>query len=278
MLREIRGAADGIAAMYEGRDFSGAIRQICALADKANKYVEDQAPWKIIKSDPESARGVLTATMEAARILTIYLKPVLPAFAAKVEKFLAIAPLKWEHAQEAMEPRTIHTFEHLVPRLDPKAVQAMIEESREGEPKPGPGTQPAPAGAATAPGAAPAATGGHPAEEPLAAQINIDQFAAVDLRVAKVLTAEPVEKSDKLMRITLDVGQLGQRTVLAGIKKAYTPERLVGRLVVVCVNLAPRTMGKFGVSNGMICAAGPGGADVFVLAPDAGAQPGQRVH
>ena len=169
------------------------------------------------------------------RILTIYLKPVLPAFAAKVEKFLAIAPLKWEHAQEAMEPRTIHNFEHLVPRLDPKAVQAMIEESREGEPKPWPGTQPAPAGAATAPGAAPAATGGHPAEEPLAAQINIDQFAAVDLRVAKVLTAEPVEKSDKLMRITLDVGQLGQRNVLAGIKKAYTPERLVGRLVVVCV-------------------------------------------
>ncbi len=117
--------------------------------------------------------------------------------------------------------------------------------------------------------------------EPLAPQINIDQFAAVDLRVARVLTAEPLEKSDKLMKLSLDAGPLGQRTILAGIKKAYTPEKLVGRLVIFCANLAPRTMGKFGTSEGMICAASPvggGGTEVFVLSPDAGALPGQRVH
>jgi methionyl-tRNA synthetase len=272
LLREARGAADEIAAAYDGRNFAAVTRTICALADKANKYVEDQAPWKMVKTDAEGARGVLTAALEIGRILTIYLKPILPEFAAKVEKCLLLSPLKWEHIQHAMEPHTIAPFEHLAQRLDQKAVDAMIEESKE--------SQSAPSAPGSAGGSAPssATPAGHPADEPLAAEIDINAFAAVDLRVAKVLTAEPVEKSDKLMKLTLDVGHLGQRTILAGIKKAYTPDRLVGRLVIFCANLAPRTMGKFGTSQGMICAAGPGGSEVFVLSPDSGAKAGQRIH
>ncbi|HUO10393.1 MAG TPA: methionine--tRNA ligase [Phycisphaerae bacterium] len=286
LLREVRGAADEIAAAYDSRNFAAATRTICALADKANKYVEDQAPWKLVKTDLEWARGVLTAALEAGRILTIYLKPILPEFAAKVEKCLGLPEQTWENIQDAMEPHRINAFEHLVQRLDMKAVEAMVEESREKQ-EAGIKTQEgatqaaSPANgagqAAASPGAKPVAAG-HADDEAMAGIISFEQFTAVDLRVAKVLTAEPLEKSDKLMKLTLDVGHLGQRTILAGIKKAYTPDRLVGRLVIFCANLAPRTMGKFGTSEGMICAAGPGGSEVFVLSPDSGAKAGQRVH
>lgn len=327
LLREIRGASEEIAAAYEGRNFAAAVRMICALADKANKYVEDQAPWKMVKAGPqgaEDARGVLTAALEAGRILTIYLKPILPGFAEKVETCLAIGPQEWGNVQDAMEPHVIRPFEHLVQRLDLKAVEAMVEESKDGnakretrdaKPEEAAGgqvsggavpalpvaDQPAgvgPAVSAAGPGTGPVedsklktqnskpgeagggkvAPPGHADDEALAATINFDQFMAVDLRVARVVTAEALEKSDKLMKLTLDVGHLGTRTILAGIKKAYTPERLVNRLVIFCANLAPRTMGKFGTSEGMICAAGPGGAEVFVLSPDSGAKAGQRVH
>lgn len=296
MLKAIRGAADDIAAAFDARDFAAAMRLICSLADQANKYVEDNAPWKLIGKDPETARGVLTACLEAGRILTIYVKPILPEYAAKVEKFLAIKPLEWEHIQDAMEPHTINTFEHLVKRLDTKAVEAMIEESKEGNAKletrnakpeaAGASAQTAAVNALAAQAAGSAAVEGAPAEagEPLAATINIDQFAAVDLRVARVLTAEPLEKSDKLVKLTLDAGAIGKRTILAGIKKAYTPEKLVGRLVIFCANLAPRAMGKggsLGTSEGMICAASPFNGpphEIFVLSPDEGAKPGQRVH
>ena len=309
LLREVRGAADEIAAAYDSRNFAAATRMICTLADKANKYVEDQAPWKLVKTDAEGARGVLTAALEAGRILTIYLKPILPEFAAKVEKCLGLSEQGWENIQDAMEPHKINAFEHLVQRLDLKAVEAMVEESKEqnqearskkqevGKPEAADGgqvsggvvpalpvaDQPAgvgPATSASGPGtsATKPAVVGHADDEPVAATIQFDQFTAVDLRVARVVTAEAIEKSDKLMKLTLDVGHLGQRTILAGIKKAYTPERLVGRLVIFCANLAPRTMGKFGTSEGMICAAGPGGAEVFVLSPDSGAKAGQRVH
>ncbi|MCL2648988.1 MAG: methionine--tRNA ligase [Phycisphaerales bacterium] len=275
ILREIRGAADEIHAAYDSRNFAAATRLICTLADKANKYVEDQAPWKLVKEDAEAARGVLTAALEAGRILTIYLKPILPEFAFKVEKCLAIPPQKWRNIQDAVEPHTINAFEHLVQRLEKKAINAMIDDSKEGVP-------PAPVTAPSIENQKSKMGGGenpYPDGEPLTAQINIDQFLAVDLRVARVLTAEAVAKSDKLLKLTLDVGHLGQRTILAGIQKAYVPsDRLVNRLVVFCANLAPRTMGKFGTSEGMICAAGPGGTEIFVLSPDSGAKPGQRIH
>ena len=283
ILRQIRGAADEIAAAYDSRNFAAATRMICSLADVANKYVEEQAPWKMIGTSPEDARGVLTVALEAGRILTIYLKPILPEYAAKVERFLGIGEQGWENIQDAMEPHRINAFEHLVQRLDMKAVEAMVEESKENTKLQTQNTKPGEAaggegGGAQAAGAVKPAAGGHADDEPVAATIQFDQFTAVDLRVARVVTAEAIEKSDKLMKLTLDVGHLGQRTILAGIKKAYTPERLVGRLVIFCANLAPRTMGKFGTSEGMICAAGPGGAEVFVLSPDSGAKAGQRVH
>lgn len=305
LLREVRAAEPAITEAYESRNFAAATRLICTLADQANKYVEDQAPWKLAKTDAEAARGVLTAALEAGRILTVYLKPILPDFAAKVEKFLAIPPLKWEHIQDAIEPHGINAFEHLVARLDSKKVEAMIEESKEaaaptGVPQGNAGSSPAnlagapattvsgptaaSANAAPSPGLPSGAPAPAPSFEPLAPTINIDQFAAVDLRVGKILTAESIEKSDKLLKLTLDGGPLGTRTILAGIKKAYRPEQLVGRLVIFCANLAPRAMGKggsLGTSEGMICAASPHNGpanEIFVLAPDTGAQPGQRVH
>jgi methionyl-tRNA synthetase len=279
LLEEARAAATGIGEAYEGRNFAVATRQICALADKANKYVEDQAPWALVKKDAEAARGVLTAALEMGRILTIYLKPILPEFAARVERCLAIPALEWKHVQDSMVPHVIAPFERLADRIDPKQVEAVIEESKEslkgsgqlpvasGQ-KPEGGSQKPEAGSQKA---------GEAGGEPVAATCTIDQFMAVDLRVGLVLTAEALTASDKLMKIELDAGPLGKRTILAGIKQAYTPERLVGRHVIFCANLAPRKM-KFGTSEGMILASGPGGAEVFVLSPDAGAQPGQRVH
>lgn len=156
----------------------------------------------------------------------------------------------------------------------------MIEESKEGSKKLEVGSKkPEEAGASAETGSAQSSVLSlQSSVEPLAPIINFDQFTAVDLRVARVLIAEPLEKSDKLMKLTLDVGPIGTRIILAGIKKAYTAEKLTGRLIIFCANLAPRTMGKFGTSEGMVLASGPGGTEVFVLSPDTGAQPGQRVH
>jgi methionyl-tRNA synthetase len=271
LLEEARIAEAQIAEAYEGRNFAAATRHICALADKANKYVEDQAPWSLVKKDPEAARGVLTSALEMGRILTIYLKPVLPDFAARVERCLAIPALEWKHVQDSMVPHVIAPFERLADRIDPKQVEAVIEESKESlKPASKPATEPS--------GSAAGQQEKSSAPEPLATNCTIDQFMAVDLRVGKVLTADALSASDKLMKIELDAGALGKRTILAGIKKAYTPERLVGRLVIFCANLEPRKMGKFGTSEGMILASGPGGAEVYVLSPDSGAEPGQRVH
>jgi len=277
LLAELRNASDAIAADYEGRNFQNVTRQICALADKANKYVEDHAPWALLKKgDEEGARAVCTAALEAGRILAIYLKPILPDFAAKVERFLGLNRQAWANVQDSMSSRPVGQFERLIDRVEMKQVEAMIEASK--EQKPEASSQKPEAVAVTAPVTPPAAKpAGHPEEEPLAATCTIDQFMAVDLRVAKVLHAEPVAGTDKMVKVQLDVGFLGQRTVFAGIAKAYTPDRLIGRLVIFCANLAPRKM-KFGTSEGMILASGPGGSEVYVLTPDTGAKPGQRVH
>jgi len=223
---------------------------------------------------------VLTAALEIGRILTIYLKPILPDFAAKVETCLALRPQQWANVQDAMSPHVILPFEHLVQRVEAKQVQAMIEESKpvikpEDKKLEVAAVVQAPA---AAPAAAPVAVG--PAE-PLAATISFDQFMTVDLRIGKVISAEAVAGSNKLLKIQMDAGELGQRTIYAGIQKAYQPDKLVGRLVVFAANLAPRSMkisGNTVVSEGMIVAAGPGGNEVFVMSPDAGAKPGQRLH
>ena len=278
LLEQIRQAKPEIGQAFEERNFAAATRQICALADKANKFVEDNAPWVLVKTDAQAARGVLTAALEAGRILTIYLKAIVPQFARSVEQCLNIEPLEWRHIEDSMPAHKINAFAHLVTRVDDKAVQSLLQENMMTEPSavtPPSVTPPtASGGTSTAANPSPAASG---PVEPLAPICTIEQFAAVDLRVARVISAEDLPGSDKLLKLQLDAGALGSRVVLAGIKKAIAADQLPGRLVIFCANLAPRKM-KLGTSEGMVLASGPGGAEVFLLSVDSRATPGQRVH
>jgi methionyl-tRNA synthetase len=264
LLAQIREAEPEIAAAYEQRNFAAATRRICTLADQANKFVEDQAPWTLIKKDPEATRGVLTAALDCGRMLAVYLKPIAPSLVEKIEKCLNLAPLAWEDIQSSMPSHRINPFEHLVTRVEERRIKEMLNENQQ-------------TSAASVPPVL-TSTGNEPAAaEAPAPACTFEQFEAVDLRVARVIKAEPVLESDKLMRIELDAGPLGKRTVLAGIKKAYSAEELQDRLVIFCANLPPRKM-KFGISEGMILASGPGGKDIFILGVDQRATPGQRVH
>jgi methionyl-tRNA synthetase len=258
LLEKLRSAKDQIVRDYEGLNFGSVVRTIAALADEANRYVEVKQPWTTIKTDPEATRATLTAVMNAVEVLTIYLKPILPKFAQKVEKLLVVEPLSFAQVETTLENRTIGVFERLFERIDEEKVKAMMEESKENQ-VPKPAAPPAPA----------------PAAVTFKPEVTIDDFAKLDLRIAKVVTAEAVQGADKLLRMVLDVGGV-QKSCMAGIAKAYKPEALVGRLVVFFANLKPRQM-KFGLSEGMILAAGPGGKDVFLLGIDSGAQPGQAV-
>jgi methionyl-tRNA synthetase len=252
LYEEFVGAAKSIAAAYEAREFARAIREIMALADRANEFVDAYKPWQLNK-DPANAgrvQAICTQALNLFRSLVIYLKPVLPALAAKAEKFLNVAPLEWSDLHTPLLAARINPFEPMMRRIEQKDIDAMIEASKEDLQ-----AKPATAGSA---------------------EINIDEFGKVDLRVARVAAAEHVEGADKLLKLTLDVGELGTRTVFAGIKAAYDPATLTNRLVVMVANLAPRKM-RFGLSEGMVLAAGPGGGDVFLLAPDSGAEPGMRV-
>ena len=256
LLEKLRDPANAIADDFEGREYAAAVRRICRLADEVNRYIDQQKPWAQLKSDPDAARGTLTACVNAVRILTVYIKPILPVYAEKIEAMLRIDPLAWSDVAGMLENYDIGPYERLVERVDPEKVKAMIEESKQDQPDAGPT--------------------GPLADEPLAEEISYDDFMKVDLRVVRVVKAEHVEGADKLLRLEVDLG--GEtRQVFAGIKQAYQPEQLVGRQLVMVANLAPRKM-KFGMSEGMIVAAGPGGKDVFVLSVDEGAQPGQRVH
>ena len=295
MLADFRTAAPEIATDYENRNYAGVTRRICALADMANKYVEEQAPWSMVKTAPEAARSVWSTALECGRILTIYLKPILPRFAEKVEQCLGLGPLAWADVEQVLSPRRLAPFEHLAGRIEERKIEVMVRENQTpvapaavAGPVAATSDRPTSGGSWRAgnespksplgPTGAPSAIAQAPVTaEPLAATCTIEQFNAVDLRVARVLSAEPVQASEKLMRLELDLGALGRRTVLAGIKKAYSAEQLVGRQVIVCANLAPRKM-KFGVSDGMILAAGAGGTDLALLSVESNATPGQRVH
>ena len=252
-------ARDGIMKDYEGLSYAAVARTIGALADDANRYVEQKQPWATIRTDPEGTRATLTAVLNAVKILAVYLKPILPKFAQKVEKFLKVGDLHFADVERTLQDAPIGTFERLFERIDEEQVHAMVEESREGQPQ-----QPA---AAPEPQAE--------AAEPFKPECTIDDFAKLDLRIAEVVGAEPVEGADKLLRLVLDVGTV-RKTVLAGIATAYQPQELVGKRVVYFANLKPRKM-KFGLSEGMILAAGTGGKDIFMLSVDAGAKPGERV-
>jgi methionyl-tRNA synthetase len=258
LIKELLAAKEEIIQSYESLNYAAAIRKIAALADVCNKYVEEHQPWSTIKADAEGTRTSLTAILNAVRVLAIYLKPVLPEFAQKTEQFLAIEPLSFADTDKTLENHKINDYIRLVERVEQEKVDAMIDES-----KPQETATPAPE--------APAVL-----DEPVAAECTIDDFMKVDLRGAHVTKASAVEGADKLLQLELDLGAI-KKNVFAGIAKAYKPEDLVGRLVICVANLKPRKM-KFGLSEGMVCAAGPGGAEVFLLDVDNGAKPGQRVH
>ncbi len=260
LVAELAQAKEEIVREFENLNYAAVIRRIAQLADVCNKYVEDNQPWSLVKTDPEKARTVLTAILNATRVLAIYLKPVLPVFAEKTERFLNIPPLSFADTATVLEHHTINSYERLIERVEKEKVDAMIEESKSQTAAPVVAAEPA-----------------KPAlDEPLAEECTIEDFTKVDLRVARIVKAAAVEGADKLLSLELDLGAM-TRHVFAGIAKAYKPEALVGRLVVCVANLKPRKM-KFGLSEGMVCAAGPGGSDIFLLSPDSGAQPGQRIH
>jgi methionyl-tRNA synthetase len=259
LLGKLIEAKEQIVRDYEGLDYAAVVRTISALADEANRHVEQKQPWATIKTDREKTRTTLTAVLNAVRILTIYLKPILPKFAQKVEKFLSVEELSFADVEKPLENRRIGEFERLFERIDEEQVTAMVEESKENQ-TPKPATPPPPAA---------------PAVEPFKPECTIDDFAKIDLRVARVVTAERVAGADKLLRLVLDVGGV-QKIVFAGIALAYKPEDLVGKIVVYFANLKPRQM-KWGLSEGMILASGSGGKDVFMLSADLGAQPGQKI-
>ncbi|WP_031564837.1 methionine--tRNA ligase [Rheinheimera texasensis] len=266
LFAEFIAQGDSIAASFEEREYARAIRDIMALADKANQYIDAKAPWVLAKDDSkqQETHDVCTMGINLFRVLMHYLKPVLPAMAREVEAFLN-SELRWDNYQQPLLNHAVNPFKALMQRVDPVKVQAMVDASKDN----------LQATAAPAAQAAATQTAAAAELEPIAPTINIDDFAKLDLRIAKIVSAEHVEGADKLLRLQLDLGN-EQRQVFAGIKAAYQPEQLVGRLTVMVANLAPRKM-KFGMSEGMVMAAGPGGSEIFLLSPDDGATPGMRV-
>ena len=254
LINQLIAAKDEVIKNYENLNFAAAVRTITALADLANKYVEQNQPWAMVKTDLEKTLTILTATINAVRIITIYLKPILPKFAEKIEKFLNVGKLSFADVDKLLENHKINTFERLIDRVEKEKVDAMIEESKESQ-----ASQPAPV------------TLG----EPIAPECTIEDFAKIDLRIAKVIKAEAVAGADKLLYLKLDMGGV-EKNVFAGIAQAYKPQDLTGKIVICLVNLKPRKM-KFGLSEGMILAAGAGGKDIFMLTADVGVVPGERI-
>jgi methionyl-tRNA synthetase len=253
-------AGGSLAAAYESRDYASAIREIMALADRANQYIDKEKPWLLAKQPDQAAavQAICTQGLNLFRVLMIYLKPVLPDMAAKAENFFGGQTWAWDSAAVPLLGVAIRAYEPLATRLDPKAVAALVA------------SEPA-AVAETAPHVSPANG------DAIAAPITIETFAQLDLRVAKIVAAEYVAGSDKLLKLRVDLGAGGgEREIFSGIRSAYEPAALIGRLTIVVANLAPRKM-RFGVSAGMVLAAGDGGSEIFLLTPDTGARPGMRV-
>lgn len=257
MYAEFSGARAAVGGFYEGREYAKAIRHISGLADIANKYINDAAPWALCKDEAtfEKGRAVCTQGINLFRALITMLSPVVPKLAEDAAELLQ-SPISWSGLDTPLLDTEIQRYKHLMNRIDKKNVDAVIEASKPAEPPPAP--EPA-----------------EPAYAPVADTISYDDFMKVDLRVATVVEAEIIEKANKLLRLTVDLG-FETRQVIAGIRKAYDPDKLVGKQVVVVANLAPRKM-KFGVSEGMVIAAGPGAPDIFLLGVDDGATNGMRI-
>ncbi len=264
-------AGASIASAYEAREYSRAVREIMALADRANQYIDEQAPWVAAKQPGREAelQGICTMGLNLFRLLIGWLKPILPGTAADSEAFLQVAPLAWADLQAPLLDHGIAQFKPLMTRVDPVQIAALLAASKEDL------THKAVAAADQGEALVRADTSPHLTRNPIAATIDFDTFAKVDLRVARIVAADLVDGADKLLALTLDLdGET--RQVFAGIRAAYDPADLVGRLTVMVANLAPRKM-RFGVSEGMVLAAGPGGAEIFILSPDEGAAPGMKV-
>ncbi len=255
LIKEFQQAAETIANHYEQKEFGRAVRDIMTLADKANRYVDSEEPWVKIKNDAtaDQVHEISTVALNLFRYLTIYLKPAIPAIAENVEQFFNVDALTWDDLNNVLEGHTINKFKPMIKRVEQKQIDAMIEESKEDT----------------------AAENKPQLADPLKDTIEFGDFDKIDLRIAKIVKAEHVEGADKLLRLELDLGGVVKQ-VFAGIKSAYQPEDLEGKLTVMVANLAPRKM-RFGVSEGMVLAAGPGGKDLWVMHPDEGAQPGMRV-
>ncbi|MBI3367860.1 MAG: methionine--tRNA ligase [Burkholderiales bacterium] len=257
LLDALRAHRATVEELYEEREFGKAVRETMLLADRVNEFVDQHKPWELAKQTGQDAalHDVCSVCIEAFRLLTIYLKPILPALGQQVEAFLRIEPLRFADAERALGHHVIGEYKHLMQRVELAKVEALFDE--------------------------PEAPLAHPGGEEVAAEIKIDDFAKVDLRIAKIVDAKKVDGSDKLLQLTLDAGEGRLRNVFSGIASAYQPEQLVGQFTVMVANLAPRKM-KFGLSEGMVLAASHADAKaqpgIFVLTPWPGAQPGMRIR
>lgn len=260
LYQEFVTAGGSIATQYEARDYNKAMREIMALADKANQYVDEQQPWVLAKNKDEDSRHkvhvICTTGLNLFRVLISYLKPVLPLTAQRVETFLNIPALDWQAGATPLLGHVINDYQALMTRVETDKLERIVEASKTPEPSQAPADGPL-------------------AADPIAAEIKYDDFAKIDLRVALIEKAALVEGADKLLQLTLDLGG-EKRNVFAGIRSAYSPEQLQGKLTVMVANLAPRKM-RFGVSEGMVLAAGPGGKELWILHPDSGARPGMKI-
>lgn len=260
LFQRFAAQSEHIAELYEQREYSRVVREVMALADQANQYIDEHKPWVIAK-DPQrepELQAICTMGLNLFRVLMLYLKPVLPQMTAAGEEFLAIPAQSWADIATPLLGHRINAFKPLMTRVDEAKVATMVEESK-----------------STLEAAASPAPSGPLAQDPIGAEIDYEDFAKLDLRIARIERAQHVEGADKLLQLTLDLGG-EKRNVFAGIKSAYSPEQLEGKLTVMVANLKPRKM-RFGVSEGMVLAAGPGGKDLWLLEPHAGAQPGMRV-
>lgn len=262
LFTDFSNQAEAIAKRFEAREFGQAMREIMALADRANVYIDEMKPWVLAKEEgkEDEVQAICSMGINLFRVLIAYLKPVLPRTAEQAEAFLNIDPLQWSDIASPLLGHQINKFKPLMTRIEQDKLDAIVSDSKEAmaaEQKPKAKTEQA------------------KDIDPIANEIQFDDFAKIDLRIARIVNAEHVEGADKLLKLTLDIG-LDEKQVFAGIKSAYAPEDLVGKLTVMVANLAPRKM-RFGLSEGMVLAAGPGGKDLFILSPDDGAQPGMRV-
>lgn len=286
ILEQIRADAERIAGFYDQRDFAKATTAIRELADQVNKYFDEKAPWKTLEANPEETKKVITTTLNAFRLLAIYLKPVMPVMADQVAQLLGEKSYQWSDLSTTLTNHKVNDYVHLASRVDPDKIKSMIEEqktiyARVEKPKAKTASATTGLTAVTSGGASgsiskSAAQAKIAAENEKPAEIEFEDFMKIDLRIAKIIEAEEIKEADKLLKIKVELAPGETKQIIAGIKAAYDPSKLIGRHVLVCANLKPRKM-KFGMSEGMILAAGDGGSDLFVLSPDQGAKAGSRV-